>query len=160
MFLLKKLNLALSISLLWGVTAQAQSFICPASEISAEQAASVKKILPLFEDFNDNSKIATAIATLKNSHDSTVQIVNSLIAAYCPIVAATQGINDAQKSAEVRKFGLNVTRQAFSLASEQMIILDVELPTETVEKITALAKTDGTTPQEWVAKQITAVVAK
>lgn len=160
MSLFNKISLALSISLLGVISGQAQSFECPVSQVPAQQAAATNKLLPLLENFRNNAKVATAIETLRNDRDGTVQVVNSLIAAYCRLVASEQGTTDAQKSAEVRKFGLNVTRQAFSLSSEEMVILDVELSPKIVEKITSKATADGISPQEWIAIKINTDLAQ
>lgn len=140
--------------------AQAQSLECPVAQVPAAQAEAVSKVLPYLEAFRDQAKLATAIETLKNDGDDTVQVVNSLISAYCPLVAAEQGTTDAQKTADVQNFGLTVTRQAFSLTSEEKVILDVTLSPDIVEVITAKAKADGISAQEWIAVKVSTDLAQ
>lgn len=160
MTIIRSVGVALTLSLFGGWAAQAQSLECPVAQVPAAQAEAVSKVLPYLEAFRDQAKLAAAIETLKNDGDGTVQVVNGLISAYCPLVAAEQGTTDAQKTADVQNFGLNVTRQAFSLSSEEKVILDVTLSPDIVEVITAKAKADGISAQEWIAAKISSDLAQ
>lgn len=160
MSLNKLIGIALSLVLYSGSTVHAQNFVCPVPQVTETQAAAISKVLPNLEAFRDNAKIAAAIEALKNDADGTVQVVNGLIAAYCPLVLKEQGVTDAEKTADVSRFGLSVTRQAFVISSEEKVILDVALAPELVEKITAKAKAQGISAEEWVAAQISAALAQ
>lgn len=140
--------------------AQAEGFECPVPQVSPAQAEAVTKLLPDLQSFQDKAKLDAAIDQLKNDNDSVLQVVNGVIAAYCPLVDAEQGKTDAQKTKEVQNFGLTVTRQAFSLASEEEIILDVALTPDVVEAINSKAKIANVSPQEWVADTISEIVAE
>lgn len=140
--------------------AQAESFECPVPQVSPAQAEAVTKLLPDLQSFKDKAKLDDAIDKLKNENDSVLQVVNGVIAAYCPLVAAEQGKTDAQKTKDVQNFGLTVTRQAFSLSSEEEIILDIALSPDVVEAINNKAKLADTSPQEWVADTISEIVAE
>lgn len=160
MSLLIKTSLALSLSLVFMTSGKAQSFECPIPQGSLKQEAIISKALPTSEDFRSASKIAPVIEKLKADKEGTVEIVNSLIASYCKLVSAQQGITDSEKDAAVRKFGLNITRQLFSISSENAIVFDIELPTEIATKINNLAATAKTTPEKWVAEKITTIVVE
>ncbi len=140
--------------------AQADGFICPVAQVPAAQSEAVTQLLPDLQSFRDQAKLDAAIDKLKNDGDGVVQVVNSMIATYCPLVASEQGKTDAQKTRDVQNFGLTVTRQAFSLASEEEIILDIALTPDVVEVINNKAKAANTSPQEWVADKISEDIAE
>lgn len=160
MSLFIKTSLALSISLVFITSGKAQSFECPIPQGSPKQEAVISKALPTLEDFKSPSKIAPVIEKLKADKEGTVEIVNSLIASYCKLVSAQQGITGSEKDAAIRKFGLNITRQLFSISSENAIVLDIELAPEIVTKINTLAAANKTTPEKWVADKITTIVVE
>lgn len=139
---------------------QAESFECPVPQVSSAQTEAVTKLLPDLQSFKDQAKLDDAIDKLKNDNDSVLQVINGVIAAYCPLVAAEQGKTNAQKTKEVQNFGLTVTRQAFSLSSEEEIILDIALDPEVVESINSKAKLVNVSPQEWVADKISEIVSE
>lgn len=146
---------------IFGISAaQADGFVCPVPQVPAAQSEAVTKLLPDLQSFRDQAKLDTAIDKLKNDGDGVVQVVNSVIAAYCPLVATEQGKTDAQRTRDVQNFGLSVTRQAFSLSSEEEIILDVALTPDVVEVINAKAKAADMSPQEWVADKISEDIAE
>lgn len=138
----------------------AEGLICPVPQVSAEQIEAVNKILPDYEDFRDRAKIAGAIETMKNDGDDLIKIVNSLIGAYCPLVEKQQGLSLAQQTNEVRHLGLTVTREAFSLSSENSVIVDVELPQAVFEKVQEQSKAKGVLPAEWIENNIEKLIAE
>lgn len=138
----------------------AEALECPVSQVSSEQIEAVNKILPDYEDFSDHAKIAGAIETMKNDGDDLINIINSLIGAYCPLVEKQQGLSVAQQTDEVRRLGLAVAREAFSLSSENSVIVDVELPQAVFEKVQEQSKAKGVSPAEWIEDSIEKLIAE
>lgn len=157
----KSIGAALAFTVMGAGFAQAATGVeCPVPQLEPANAAAVTKLLPNLESFRDPAKVSAAIDLLKNEGDSVISVVNGLIGSYCPLVAAEPGTTDAQKTADVQHFGLKVTRQAFSISSEEQIILDIALTPDTVDKITAKAKAENISPEQWVANKITADLAQ
>jgi len=158
---LKTVGVVLGLSLFSaGSLHSSEGLECPVPQASASQIESVNKLLPDFEDFRDLAKVASAIETLKNDNDNFVEIVNSVIAAYCPLLDKQQGMTVEQKTVDVRHFGLTVTREVYSLSSENSVIVDVELPQTVFEQIEEKAKSGNTTPSKWIENNITEVLSQ
>lgn len=103
---------------------------------------------------DDFGRLQESIAGLAAKGLPRTTIVDSLIAAYCPRVAAESGLSEAQKTTAVRAFAARVTQIAYAGGPEDAIILDVPLAPATVQKIDAAAKADGLTPEAWIAKAV------
>lgn len=143
-----------------GNSQAAEGLECPVPQVSAEQIEAVSKILPDYEDFRDQEKIAGAIETMKNDGDDLIKIVNSLIGAYCPLVEKQQGLSIAQQTDEVRRLGLTVTREAFSLSSQNSVVVDVELPQAVFEKVQEQSKASDVSPAKWLEDNIEKLIAE
>jgi hypothetical protein len=104
--------------------------------------------------FDDFGRLQGAIAGLTAKGLSRTTVVDALIAAYCPRVAAESNLSEAQKTTAVRAFAARVTQIAYAGGPEDAVILDVPFAPATVQKIDAAAKAEGMTPEAWIAKAV------
>jgi hypothetical protein len=87
---------------------------------------------------------------------SSDEIVNVLIAAYCPVVARMQA-SPADKWRLMRRFDAAVLREltAATMPSESLIIADVPLPPSVFRSLTNQADAAGQTPAQFMATILT-----
>jgi hypothetical protein len=85
-------------------------------------------------------------------------LVNSLTAAYCPIVAKQRDRTDAQKRAQLVRFDQILEQRiaAVSALADDQILAQVPLSESVMRGVTAAAATAHETPAQWMAD----VVAK
>jgi hypothetical protein len=114
----------LSVFLLLGWSQQAIAFDCPQIERSGPGVLRQTKqdqqaLSKVFAGGDIESKIGVAVADLQREHPNLgdAELLNYLIGAYCPAVAATPGLTDTQKTARVQHFAATV----FELLSEQKL---------------------------------------
>lgn len=105
----------------------------------------------VFEDFG---RLPGVIADLTAKGLPKTTVVDTLIAAYCPRVAAESGLSEEEKTTAVRAFAARVTQIAYAGGPEDAVILDVPFSPATLQKIDAAAKADGITPEAWIAKAV------
>ncbi|MFG1341421.1 hypothetical protein [Xanthobacter autotrophicus] len=136
----------------------AGAFECPAKPLESAQAASIKALLPTGDAFDQVERLNTAVTTLKAQGASPVLVIDNLIAAYCPVVAAQSGLTDAQKTVRVTRFAARITRTVYALDTADAIILDVSFPPQVVNAITAKAQAAGVSPEAWIQSAVTAAL--
>lgn len=132
----------------------AGAITCPTPSGTAGVAAQ----LPTGDALNKPQALMDAVAQLKTQGVSPVVIVNDLIAAYCPQVAAASGMTDAQKTAAVNTFAARITRTVYSLEGADSIILDVSFPPIVVDAINTKAAAAGVTPEAWIQSTVNAAL--
>jgi hypothetical protein len=131
----------------------AQSLVCPAST-AATFTISPNELTPLVAIENPIDRAATLSIIVAKMCDRGIVssgIVDSLVSAYCPLVAANTSRSDKQKIANVRSFAAQTVRAAYAFEDANEIILDVALPPDVVSTITEKANQDRVTAQEWAA---------
>lgn len=133
-------------------------FECPTKPLEAAQAAKIKALLPSGDAFDKVEQLNAAVTQLKSEGANPVLVIDTLIAAYCPVVAAQQGLSDAQKSTRVARFAARITRTVFALDGADAIILDVAFPPAVVDAINAKARAAGVTPEAWIQGAITSAL--
>lgn len=132
--------------------ASAAPFACPWKPIAdGAQAASVEKLLPTGDAFDDIAKLNAAVYALRQQGIQETLVIDSLVAGYCPVVAANTALTDAQKTARVMRFASRVMRTVYSLDNADEIILDVPLRPTVVEAVRAKAKVAGISAESWIA---------
>lgn len=133
-------------------------FECPAKPLEAAQAANIKALLPTGDAFDHVDRLNTAVSTLRAQGVNQVLVIDNLIAAYCPEVAAQAGLTDAQKSARVARFAARITRTVYALDGADEIILDVSFPPLVVDAINAKARAAGVSPEAWIQSTVNAAL--
>ncbi|CAH1669917.1 hypothetical protein [Chelatococcus asaccharovorans] len=132
--------------------ASAAGFSCPWKPIAdGKQAANVEKLLPTGDAFDDIAQLNAAVYALRQQGTPETLVIDSLVAAYCPVVASNTALTDAQKSARVMRFAARVMRTVYSLDNADAIILDVPLRPTLVEAARAKAKAAGISVEAWIA---------
>jgi hypothetical protein len=148
----------LSGSLAASMGVRAAGFECgwrPAAD-EPSQIRDIETLLPVGDAFDQPAKLNAAVDALRQQGLSEVLIVDNLIDAYCPVVAANSALSDAQKTARMRRFAGRVVRFAYRFESADAIILDVPFPPQAVDAINAQAQAAGTTAEAWVAQIVEA----
>lgn len=142
----------------------ARSLGCPAiTESGAANALPepAKGILNAFTGVTD-AEMANRVGELINEvraggTTDDASIVNTLLAAYCPIVAEDAALSAAQKHARLDAFTSSVeealARRAPAPAGAR-ILVQVPLPQDTVAKVDAAAKAAKETRQKWLSDAV------
>jgi hypothetical protein len=133
--------------------ATAEALECPVPAAGG-QGAEIRALLPTGDAFADVARLNASVATLRQKGISQALIIDGLIGAYCPLVAANAGLTDAQRTARVRQFAARIARTVYALDSADEIILDVPFAPAAVEAINARAKAAGMSPESWVADAV------
>ncbi|WP_062225745.1 hypothetical protein [Aureimonas frigidaquae] len=140
----------LALTLLAGPAAAQAAFSCPAAPLDDARSAAIEKTLPSPQSFGDAGALVTAVESLSLQGVPSAVVVDNLVSAYCPVVAAEASLDDAQKTQAVRSFAARITRVVYGVDSAETIILDVPFAPQTMDTITAKAAEAGVTPQDWV----------
>lgn len=116
-------------------------------------------MLPVSDQLDHPASLNATVDKLREQGLSNTMIVDSLIGAYCPLVAKDMMLNDAQKTARMQSFSLKATRAVYAIESAERIFLDVPLRPDVVDAVNAKARAAGLSPQDWVAQAIGKVLA-
>lgn len=133
------------------------AFTCPVPLPSdaGPTAAEVKKLLPPDVDPLDHvSALNSAVIALKAQNVPTSLVIDRLVAAYCPEVAANKSWSDAAKTARVRRFAGRVVDVVYSLDTASAIIINVPLKPDVLEAAEAKAKAAKKPIDGWIAEQV------
>ena len=126
-----------------------QGFSCPNLKADEPHAATIKKQLSTYESYNQQDLVSSVVSSLRAQGVNATELVNDLIATYCPLVAAKADLSDAQKARAVKSFASLIAPMAYGFTVED-IILNVDFPPSVMNQINAKAKQAGVTPAEWV----------
>ena len=129
----------------------AGSFECPWQPIADKPAASVAKLLPSADALGDDADIGATITELRDHGLSSGMIVDSIISAYCPAVAAETGSTDAQKADALEAYAARVTDMVYTYSDADEIILDVTVPSAVASEIQSTADNAGLSVDDWLA---------
>ncbi len=134
----------------------AAPFVCPAKVVGADasQVPQITSVMPAGDALDDVAKLNAAVATLRERGISSGIIIDNLISAYCPVVAANASMNDQQKTAQVRRFAAKVVRIVYALDSAEDIILDVPFQPGVMNVINSRASAERLAPEQWVANAV------
>ncbi len=93
---------------------------------------------------------------------SNDDIINGLIAAYCPVVAGMTQLSSADKFRLIRRFDAVVMREltATTMPSGSLIIANVPLPPPVFRSLTSQADAAGQTPAQFMATILTAAAKR
>ncbi len=152
------LRSAIALAALVLITAQtplaAKPLVCP-NNAAAAKAIPADDLASLTADaFDRSAKINRVVTILRDRGMNSASIVDNLISAYCPVVAANAVLNDQQKTTAVRSFAAQVARAVYTSDSAEEIILDVALPADIANAVNSKAQAARMSPQEWAARAI------
>jgi len=136
----------------------AGSFECPKSPLEDVSSSSVDALISSGDPLGNVEGMNAAVDSLRAKNVSSGVIIDGLVAAYCPTVAGTPDLTDAQKSSQLASFAARVARTVYSLESADEIILDIAFPPQIVNAIDAAAKAAGTAQEAWIRDAVDAAL--
>ncbi|MCG7391607.1 ribbon-helix-helix domain-containing protein [Microvirga sp. ACRRW] len=146
------------------VTPANAAFTCP-DTVAAKAAKSISSLNGLFSGANDitaNNRLGEVMADLRGSGTSPALVVDYLVSAYCPLVAADSALSDQQKVHRVQRFARMVTGLAYVPpgSDEDAILVEMPLAPDLVRQVDEAARRAGVSRDEWIEKAINRVLAQ
>ena len=149
---------SLSVGALTGAPVHAAAFTCPdtSTPAMAGQAPSLNDLYAGATDATASQRLGELMADLRKSGLKPSMIVDHLVGAYCPLVAADTSLSDKQKTDRVRRFAQQVTGLAYapSDTDEVDVLVQTTLAPEMLSQIDQAAKRGGVSRDEWIAQAI------
>jgi hypothetical protein len=147
---------ALSVGLIEQSALSAAPLVCPAKIVAADsaQVPQITSAIPPGDALDDVAKLNAVVSTLRTRGIGSAIIIDNLISAYCPVVAANAALNDQQKTAQMRRFASKIVRIVYGLDSGDDIILDVPFKPDVMNVINSKAIAERLAPEEWVANAV------
>lgn len=136
----------------------AGSFECPKQALEDVSSSSVEALARSGDPLGNVEAMNAAVDSLRAKNVSSGLIIDALVAAYCPTVAGTPDLTDAQKSSQIARFAARVARTVYSLENADAIVLDVAFPPQIVDSIDAAAKAAGTSQEAWIRDTVDAAL--
>jgi len=151
---------ALALSALPGVAlAAAPKFTCPWLTGSETPSPEITALFQGGDPLDNPALLNSAVDKLRASGLSRALIIDGVMGAYCPMVAANASYSDAQKTARMSAFAGRTVRVVYALESADAVILDVPLPPPVVDSLNAKARAAGVSPTDWLVGLISSAVA-
>lgn len=142
----------------FGEPANAAGFTCPfIREADApKNAPPLTEILTGATDITAIKRLGALTADLLKSGMTPAAVVDHLVGAYCPLVAADNSLSDTQKTYLVRRFARYVAGLAYVPpgSNELAILVDLPLVPQLLDQIDAAAKKDGISRDAWIDRAI------
>ncbi len=136
----------------------AAGFACP--DTTAAGVPGTAPSLPdLYSGANDitaGNRLGELLADLRQSGMKPALIVDQLIGAYCPLVAADHTLSDKQKADRVRRFAHAVTGLAYGPADsdEVEVLVQTALTPDLLRQVDQAASRVGISRDEWIERAI------
>jgi hypothetical protein len=138
--------------------AGAAGFACPDTTAAAMlgTAPSLPNLSSGADDVTAGNRLGELMADLRKSGMKPALIVDRLIGAYCPFVAADDTLSDKQKTERVRRFAHMVTDLAYgpSDPDEVDILVQTALTPSLLTQIDQAAGRAGVSRDEWIVRAI------
>jgi hypothetical protein len=159
-----RLMIALALPVAMGLLAPQASLAagyaeCPWQPIADKPAAAVAKLLPSGNALADDADIRATITSLREAGLSSGAIVDSIISAYCPVIAGEADVTAAQKADAVEAYAARVTDMVYTYSDADEIILDIALPPSVVTDVQTQASRAGLSADAWVASIVERALA-
>jgi hypothetical protein len=136
----------------------AAAFTCPETSGAAMPATtpSLNNLYSGATDATASNRLGEVMADLRKSGLKPSLIVDHLLGAYCPLVAADNSLSDKQKTDRVRRFAQQVTGLAYmpSDSGEVDVLVQTTLAPELLTQIDQAASRGGVSRDEWIAQAI------
>jgi hypothetical protein len=104
-----------------------------------------------------DNQVSNMIAQLRTQNVDGSLIVDALVAAYCPVIAADTGLTTAQKKARIDSFSRQVTALVFPQAQPQQvddIIVNLPMAPDLLQKVDEAARAAQMSRDAWLARTI------
>jgi hypothetical protein len=139
-------------------SARAVGFTCPGT-IAAAMPGTAPSLPDLYSGSDDvaaGNRLGELMAALRKSGMKPALIVDQLIGAYCPLVAADDTLSDKQKTDLVRRFASVVTGLAYGPADpdEVDVLVQTTLAPSLLSQVDQAAGRAGISRDEWIERAI------
>jgi len=148
-------------------TESARAFDCPKVGAAAvpRTLARPSEVKALAEggDADMGNKIHLLIEKIRKEQPgiSNAGLSNTIVAAFCPVVANNAALSNSQKRAELMRFtGVLQDQLRPSPPPNSAVIMAVPLASDTLKRIDAAAASSHLTPAQWMAKTLADTVNK
>lgn len=149
---------SLSVGVIASASVHAASFTCPDTSASgmAGKASSLDGLYAGATDADASKRLGELMTDLRKSGLKPSMIVDHLVGAYCPLVAADTSLSDEQKTNRVRDFAQQVTGLAYmpSQTDEVDVLVPTSLPPDLLTQVDQAAKRSGISRDEWITQAI------
>jgi hypothetical protein len=137
---------------------RAAAFTCP-DATSADMRGPAPALADLYsgaDDVTASRRLGELMADLRRSGMKPALIVDRLIGAYCPLVAADATLSDKQKVDRVRRFAQLVTGLAYVPRDpdEVDVLVQTALPPALLGQVDRAAGQAGISREEWIERAI------
>lgn len=130
-------------------------FVCPdTSNVRPDELTRIRTVLPIGNALDDPARLSASIAELKRMGLSRARIVDHLVGAYCPTVAESSTLSDAQKAEDVRLYAGRITAHVYGQDHVSDIVLNVLLKPSVADRVRAAAQASGVSEEKWVSTTI------
>ncbi|WP_237477979.1 hypothetical protein [Lichenibacterium dinghuense] len=120
------------------------AFECPVAAPAATKPlpGDLGQSLKPYDDPRADPALKADIAAMKAEGMPNGEVVDHVVAAYCPVVAAVPKLTDADKDGLVQRFASHLVQVVYAPAhgTVEDIIVDVPVPTDLYSRITEAAE--------------------
>jgi mono/diheme cytochrome c family protein len=143
-------------------TESAVAFSCPQAGAGGtpnglpDATSGIYNILPGADAGTLSNRIGEAISLLRGQGLNQDLIIDTLIAAYCPLVAAETGLTPAQKTERVKNFGSQVTAIVYPASQAQVedMLVTVPLAPDVAKRVNDAAHQARQSREAWLSQTI------
>ncbi len=84
----------------------------PSPEVLLESATQLRSLSRLLASGDDENHIAAIVHAIRSNHPAVknAELVNYLVAGYCPVVMHLSGLSDAEKTSRIDRFTQRAAR--------------------------------------------------
>jgi hypothetical protein len=136
----------------------AATLTCPDATASdmPRTAPAVSDLYSGASDLTASNRLGELVTDLRKSGMKPALIVDHLIGAYCPLVAADDTLSDKQKADRVRQFARQVTGLAYVPPDpeEVDVLVSVPLPPTLLGQVDQAAGRAGISRDAWIERAI------
>jgi hypothetical protein len=101
------------------------------------------------------NRVDDVIATLRAQSVDASLIVDELIAAYCPVIAAETGLSTVERKARLANFSRQVTALVFPQTPQvDAVIINLPLPPDLLQQVDDAARQAQLSRDAWLAQTI------
>ena len=138
--------------------ANAAAFTCP-DNTASDAPKTPSPLNNLYSGANDitaSNRLSELMTDLRTSGMKPALVVDHLVGAYCPLVAADSSLSDKQKADRVRRFARQVTGVAYGPSDQDEVDVLVEVPLmpALLGQIDQAAARAGISRDAWIERAI------
>ncbi len=140
------------------ITAVAAAPACPAAAgpTAIKDPSSLRNLYAGATDATAGNRFNELMAAFRATGTKPAFIVNDLVSAYCPLVAADTSLSDKQKVDRVRRFARQVTGLAYAPfdPDEEDALVDIPVAPSTLSQVDQAAAGAGMSRDTWIVQAI------